>query len=67
MIYYLYTDKIKLIKRRLTMKMTLARALAEIKLLNSKIEKNIGRLQLVATKTGKKDVIKLKRFINKKV
>lgn len=39
------------------MKMTLARALAEIKLLNSKIEKNIGRLQLVATKTGKKDVI----------
>lgn len=39
------------------MKMTLARALAEIKLLNSKIEKNIGRLQLVATKTGKKDII----------
>lgn len=39
------------------MKMTLARALAEIKLLNSKIEKNIGRLQLVATKIGKKDVI----------
>lgn len=39
------------------MKMTLARALAEIKLLNSKIEKNIGRLQLVATKTGKKDIV----------
>lgn len=37
--------------------MTLARALAEIKLLNSKIEKNIGRLQLVATKTGKKDIV----------
>ena len=39
------------------MKLTLARALAEIKLLNSKIEKNINNLQLVATKTGKKDVI----------
>jgi hypothetical protein len=39
------------------MKLTLARSLAEIKLLNSKIEKNINNLQLVATKTGKKDVI----------
>ena len=39
------------------MKLTLARELAEIKLLNSKIEKNINNLQLVATKTGKKDVI----------
>ena len=39
------------------MNMTLARALAEIKLLNSKIEKNIDNLRLVATKTGKKDII----------
>ena len=39
------------------MKLTLARALSEVKLLNSKIEKNINNLQLVATKTGKKDVI----------